>query len=120
MKSKEIEKNKQIALTKLSEFRFGDSDKLPSDVLTALAFCKIYHESEYDKFVNKCKAFNLYTQIVRQEIEAYVRKLKHLIKQEHNLQKVKDKQEKQKEFEKSRNNNINYKASHRVTNATQK
>lgn len=106
MKAKEIEKNKQIALTKLSEFRFGDSDKLPSDVLTALAFCKIYHESEYDKFVNKCKAFNLYTQIVRQEIESYVRKLKHLIKQEHNLQKVKDKQTKKKEFEESRNNNI--------------
>ena len=106
MKAREIEKNKQIALTKLSAFRFGDSDDLPTDVLTAMAFCKIYYESEYDNFVNKCKAFNLYTQITKQQVEFYAKQLKSAIKEENKLQKLKDKEAKQKEFEESRNNNI--------------
>lgn len=106
MKAKKIEQNKQIALTKLSAFRFGDSDKLPSDVLTALAFCKIYHEAEYDKFVNKCKAFNLYTQLTKQNIESCVKQLKSDIKAERKLQKIKDKQAREKEFEERRSRNI--------------
>ena len=106
MKAREIEKNKQIALTKLSAFRFGDSDDLPTDVLTAMAFCKIYYESEYDNFVNKCKAFNLYTQITKQQVEFYAKQLKSAIKEENKLQKLKDKEAKQKEFEECRKNNI--------------
>ena len=96
IQNEDFDENQQLALAKLNDFKFDNSNYLPSDVVAALAFCKIYNESEYKKFVDKCKAFKLYTQIVRQEIEAYVRQLKHLIKQEHNLKKVKEKQEKEK------------------------
>ena len=106
IQSEDFDKNQQLALMKLNDFKFDSGDNLSSDVLMALAFCKIYNESEHRKFVVKCKAFKLYTQIVRQEIESYVRKLKHLIKQENKLKKVKNKQEEEKEFEERRSRGI--------------
>ena len=73
IQNENFDENQQLALAKLNDFKFDSNNYLPPDVVAALAFCKIYNESEYKKFVDKCKAFKLYTQIVRQEIEAYVR-----------------------------------------------